>query len=78
YNAINKQEKLEINSKGEAKRYLEAVLNLNFENNEVNFWSLKQTLKTIYDNFYKGNIKSLTRQTISYLDLLENKDQLNT
>lgn len=63
-------EKIEIESEGQAKRVLEAVLNLQRSN--YNQEVVKITLLEIVDRFYATKIRTQIRQAITYLDLLEN------
>ncbi|MEQ8906410.1 ATP-binding protein [Ekhidna sp.] len=63
---------IEIENEGQAKRVLEAVLNLERDNYDQQV--VKETLLEIVERFYATTIRTQIRQAISYLDLLENGD----
>lgn len=63
-------EELIIENEGQAKRVLEAVLNLEKDNYDGGV--VKSALKVIVNRFYKTNhLRTQIRQAITYLDLIE-------
>lgn len=69
HDKIVNNEELKIESKDGAKRFLEAVLNLESGTYEEN--SLKNMMIEIFNNYYSTDLSGMIRYAVSYLDLIE-------
>lgn len=69
HDKIVNNEELKIESKDGAKRFLEAVLNLESGAYEEN--SLKNMMIEIFNNYYSTDLSGMIRYAVSYLDLIE-------
>lgn len=71
YNNLLNNEEINYSTTGEVKRLLEAVCNLTFGTFDMNF--VKEILMDVFNNYYETNLGTFIRQTICYIDLIENK-----
>lgn len=71
YDALINNNEVEVDSVGKAKRYLEALMNL--EQGEYNSLSVKSLLNQFFDQYY-DKLSYQLRQAIAYIDLIENRE----
>ena len=71
YDQIINNEQIIYKTTGEVKRLLEAICNLTVGTFDFKF--VKGLLMVIYNNYYQTNLSTFIRQTICYIDLIENK-----
>lgn len=70
YNQIINNENIEFKNSGEVKRLLEAICNLKEGMYEPNY--IKEILMEIFNNHYHTGLSTFIRQTICYIDIIEN------
>jgi hypothetical protein len=74
FDSIDNQKDFDIDTKIDAKRFLECVLNLDFE--DYNKEKLKGKILNVFEKYYTSDLSTLIRYTISYIDLIENRDKV--
>jgi hypothetical protein len=70
YNQIINSDEVKFKTIGEVKRLLEAICNL--KKNTYDSESIKKILLDIFNGYYQSDLSTLLRQTICYIDLIEN------
>ena len=74
HDAILNNRTIELESKDDVKRFLEAVLNLETDSYESNL--VKDTLLNIFQKYYTTDLSLMIRYAITYLDMLESRNKV--
>ena len=74
HDKIINNEEIKIESKENAKRFLEAVLNLEPETYDES--SLKNILIEVFNDYYSTDLSGMIRYAVAYIDMIELRDSV--